>query len=199
MYPEIQKQLARAKETNFLDIADCAINNFEGFPAALPELQELHLENNYFHTLEGMPEMPKLVKLFAANNELADFSGCAREYPILMEFNVAHNQISTFAQFPKCPWLKYLDLSHNKFKTLAGFPPTLHLHLVDLHLEGNPIETFAGMEAPGLFTVILRISKETLATLNLGDKERRLVEETIDYPIGQALKALETYLGIKNG
>ena len=192
----IQRKLQQMKETNYLDLADAAINTFDELPAEFPDLHEFHLERNYFRTLEGFPFCPKLAVLNIAENALTDFTGLPSEFPILREINASHNQIHSFRHFPiTCPKLKELDLSHNQFRTFEGFPSHLRTHLTSLNIEGNPIETFAGIDSAILFSLILQIKRETLDQFPLEARERELLKVAIEYPIGDSLRNLEDYLG----
>jgi Leucine-rich repeat (LRR) protein len=180
-----------------LDLSKAAINSFRDFPPQMPDLQTLYLQNNYFSSLIGMPAMPKLVKLDISDNQITSLEGCPSEFPILNELNHSHNQIASFRHFPDTPWLKHLDLSYNRFKTLEEYPKCLRLHIITINIEGNPIETFAGLDSLDLFTVLLKLSNEVLDTFPLEYKERRLIDEAIQFPLGEPVRRLQSFLNIK--
>lgn len=141
--------------------------------------------------------MPKLAQLDLSGNQITSLEGCPDEFPILSELNLAHNQITSFRFFPNTPWLKHLDLSHNRLKTLEGYPKCLRLHLMTINIEGNPIETFAGMEPLDLFTVLLKLSKDVLDTFPLEYQERRLIDDAIQFPLGEPERRLISFLNKK--
>jgi hypothetical protein len=180
-----------------LDLSEAAMNNFRDFPPQMPDLQTLCLQKNYFSSLIGMPAMPKLVKLDISDNQITSLEGCPNKFPILNELNLSHNQITSFRHFPDTPWLKHLDLSYNRFKTLEEYPKSLRLHLMNINLEGNPIETFVGIDALDLFTVLLKLSKEVLDTFPLEYNERRLIDDAIRFPLGEPVRRLSSFLNIK--
>ena len=66
-----------------------------------------------------------------------------------------------------------------------------------INLEGNPIETFAGMDRLDLFTVLLKLSKEVLESFPLDYKERRLIDDAIRFPLGDPARKLTSFLNIK--
>lgn len=191
---DIAAKIERSKETQYLDLADMAIGGFQGFPDEMPDLQELHLERNYFRSLAGMPKMPKLQRLDLSFNQLQSLAGCPTHFPILNEMNLSHNLIEGFESFPDTPWLKSLNLSFNQFRNLKGYPRCLRLKLNEINLESNPIETFAGLEPGDLGFLLLKLDISILKTFNLGSGEIMLIKDVMDYPMGPGLKKLHDFL-----
>ena len=134
-----------------------------------PGLTELKLDRNQITTLQGIRFPIGLTSLDLYKNQITSLEG-AQFPPGLRNLNLDDNQITTLKGLPLPPGLTSLSMSRNQLTLLevAQFPETLTLldlsknqikyidfgskiravllpNLTSLNLEGNPLESLAGI------------------------------------------------------
>ncbi|XP_029156089.1 leucine-rich repeat-containing protein 70-like [Nylanderia fulva] len=126
---------------------DLSFNKFEDVPQISSEISALSLNCNNIKSLtaNAFAQMPKLIKLFLAGNQIVEINVKAFTQLLFLEvLDLSKNKLSFL---PK-GWseslmsLKYLILNDNKFISLESLSLTSRvlLSLMEVHLGLNPLE-----------------------------------------------------------
>ncbi|XP_043483215.1 leucine-rich repeats and immunoglobulin-like domains protein 3 [Leptopilina heterotoma] len=161
-------------------------NNMDSVEVNLPALEFLSFDYNKVSSLT-LKRTKKLEKLYAAHNQLSEFSEKSLEQcEKLKILNLKNNQINEFSKkiLEKCNSLEYLNLDNNKISKLPAINSTSYLkrfllrcnkidslrsdtfslmpHLIVLRLDGNRIFK---VEANTFLTLV------NLQSLTLGNNQ----------------------------
>lgn len=134
---EVVNDHADWSNIKFIDLSDQNLQNLIQLGDFLPKLYEVHAENNYLSTLQGLPS--SIVKIYASNNSLSNTYMLLNDLIHLEELDLSNNRINSIYQtFDGLKHLRKLSLSFNDVSSIGGLDNVFSLKQLDL--SSNRIE-----------------------------------------------------------
>jgi Leucine-rich repeat (LRR) protein len=163
----------------WIDLSKNQLKNFEHFPLHMPRLRSISAEHNQLCSLTGLPSLPDLGELHLNDNCLTTLTGFPTDLPFLHNLYLHNNQLTSLADLPpNLPYLGNIHIHGNPLQTLHGLSPQYIAALLHPFLNPNKrsaLRTFATQFHPQVQFHILRLDRQEIGMFAKSPLFRRVV------------------------